>query len=82
MVDNLLDIMTGGDHRRTKRVIEDRKRLREEEERIRQLMEPPVTSSPSVAPPPAPIDFRSLKSLADLGIDTKFLDGMGKSNNY
>lgn len=73
MVDNLLDLMTGGDHRRTKRYIEDRRRLREEEERIRQLMEP-------AAPPPVceSVDFESLKTLSELGIDTSFLDALGK----
>lgn len=74
MVDNLLDLMTGGDHRRTKRVLEDRRRLREEEERIRQLMEP--CSEPLQ---PVNIDFQGLKSLSDLGIETDFLEEMGKS---
>ena len=32
MVDNLLDIMTGGDHRKTKRLLEEKKKIREEEE--------------------------------------------------
>lgn len=32
MVDNLLDIMTDGDHRKTKKYLEERKKLREEEE--------------------------------------------------
>lgn len=32
MVDNLLDIMTGGDHRKTKKILEEKKKLREEEE--------------------------------------------------
>lgn len=77
MVDNLLDLMTGGDHRRTKRVLEDRKRLREEEERIRQLMEP---SAVPTQPPPVQVDFRSLRSLTDLGIDTGFLDPIGMWN--
>lgn len=73
MVDNLLDVLTGGDHRRTKRFIEERRRLREEEERIRQLMEPPVQPST-----PVNIDFQSLKSLSDLGIETDFIDEIEK----
>lgn len=32
MVDNLLDIMTGGDHRKTKKLLEEKKKIREEEE--------------------------------------------------
>lgn len=27
MVDNLLDIMTGGDHRKTKKILEEKKKL-------------------------------------------------------
>lgn len=76
MVDNLLDLMTGGDHRRTKRVLEDRRRLKEEEERIRQLMEP---SAPQT-PPNVNVDFKSLRTLSELGIDTSFLDAFGNLN--
>lgn len=32
MVDNLLDIMTGGDHRKTKKYLEEKKKIREKEE--------------------------------------------------
>lgn len=72
MVDNLLDLMTGGDHRRTKRVLEERRRLKEEEERIRQLMEPsgPQQSNTTV-------DFQSLKTLSDLGVDISFIEAFG-----
>ncbi|KAK6624509.1 hypothetical protein RUM44_011368 [Polyplax serrata] len=73
MVDNLLDLMTGGDHRRTKRVLEERRRLKEEEERIRQLMEPSPSRTSNVS-----VDFQSLRSLSELGIDTSFLDAFDK----
>lgn len=43
MVDNLLDIMTGGDHRKTKKLLEEKKKIREEEEmeekRLKNFME-------------------------------------------
>lgn len=77
MVDNLLDLMTGGDHRRTKRVLEERRRLKEEEERIRQLMEPSVPQTSNVN-----VDFQSLRTLSELGIDTSFLDAFGKAAQY
>lgn len=77
MVDNLLDLMTGGDHRRTKRVLEERRRLKEEEERIRQLMEPSVPQTSNVN-----VDFQSLRTLSELGIDTSFLDAFGKADQY
>lgn len=74
MVDNLLDLLTGGDHRKTKKVLEERKKFREEEEKVRQLMEakpaPPQSSD-------VKIDVTQLKTLSDLGIETGFLDYYG-----
>nr|CAD7443088.1 unnamed protein product [Timema bartmani] len=80
MVDDLLDLLTGGEHRKTKRFLEDRRKLREEEERIRQLLEgkPHHPSPPPTAPQPdVEVDYTALKSLADLGIDTSFIDNFG-----
>lgn len=75
MVDNLLDVLTGGDHRKTKKVLEERKKFREEEERVKQLMEskPVPPNSGDVK-----IDVSQLKTLSDLGIETSFLDYFGK----
>lgn len=39
MVDNLLDILTHGEHRRTKRHLDDRRKMREEEERMRVILD-------------------------------------------
>lgn len=88
MVDNLLDLLTGGEHRKTKRVLEERRKLREEEERIRQLLEGKPVSlqgmsddkihSVSSFPPDIKVDFGALKSLSDIGIDMKFLDVVGE----
>jgi bromodomain-containing protein 7/9 len=88
MVDNLLDLLTGGEHRKTKRMLEDRRKLREEEERIRQLLEgKPVSMqlmpdeklhSLSSFPSDIKVDFGSLKSLSDVGIDMRFLDVVGE----
>nr|CAD7458806.1 unnamed protein product [Timema tahoe] len=80
MVDDLLDLLTSGEHRKTKRFLEDRRKLREEEERIRQLLEgkPHHPSPPPTAPQPdVEVDYTALKSLADLGIDTSFIDNFG-----
>nr|CAD7413952.1 unnamed protein product [Timema poppensis] len=77
MVDDLLDLLTSGEHRKTKRFLEDRRKLREEEERIRQLLEgkPHLPSPPPTTPQPdVEVDYTALKSLADLGIDTSFID--------
>jgi len=88
MVDNLLDLLTGGEHRKTKRILEERRKLREEEERIRQLLEGktvPVQgmSDDKMHSLPAftsdiKVDFGALKSLSDVGIDMKFLDDVGE----
>ncbi|XP_069681594.1 bromodomain-containing protein 7-like isoform X2 [Periplaneta americana] len=84
MVDNLLDLLTGGEHRKTKRILEERRRLREEEERIRQLLEGKPVAMQGVHDDKMhqmpnfqqdiKVDFGALKSLSELGIDTKFLD--------
>lgn len=56
MVDNLLDIMTGGDHRKTKKLLEEKKKIREDEEmeekRLKSLLESkkPSTSLSTCAP--------------------------------
>jgi bromodomain-containing protein 7/9 len=88
MVDNLLDLLTGGEHRKTKRILEERRKLREEEERIRQLLEgKPIClqgmsddkiHSMSSFPPDIKVDFAALKSLSDIGIDIKFLEVVGE----
>ncbi|XP_054278438.1 bromodomain-containing protein 7-like isoform X2 [Macrosteles quadrilineatus] len=76
MVDNLLDLLTGGDHRKTKKVLEERKKFREEEERVRQLMTP-ATATPAAGD--VKVDVSQLRTLADLGIDTSFLDQLEKA---
>lgn len=53
MVDNLLDIMTGGDHRKTKKLLDEKKKLREEEEmeekRMKNFMDAKKTPSSTTA---------------------------------
>lgn len=76
MVDNLLDLLTGGDHRKTKKVLEERRRFREEEERVRQLMESKQPSHPQTPTNvnDVKIELSQLKTLSELGIETSFLD--------
>ncbi|XP_022185646.1 bromodomain-containing protein 7 isoform X2 [Nilaparvata lugens] len=76
MVDNLLDLLTGGDHRKTKKILEEKKKFREEEERLRQMME----AKPIPVPPAnVKIEISQLKTLSDLGIETDFLDYFERS---
>lgn len=94
MADNLLDLMTGGDHRKTKRILDERKKQQvviedNIKKPIYQLQQPSacqplvnsqgntgnsnVTTANSQIKS-APIQIDQLKSLSELGIDTKFID--------
>ncbi|KAJ3650655.1 hypothetical protein Zmor_016740 [Zophobas morio] len=69
LVDSLLDLLTGGDHSKTKRALDENKRLREEEEAVKTMMEvKPIDA--------VKVDVDELRSLQDLGIDINFLDNM------
>lgn len=58
------------------KVLEERRKFREEEERVKQLMTP-VPPPPPPAPADIKIDVAQLKTLAELGIETNFLDTIG-----
>jgi len=83
MVDDLLDILTGGDHRKTKKFIEEKRRLREEEEKIKHLLEKPMQDVNRNIPllDKVKVDIEQLKTLSDLGIDINFLDNLGNYSN-
>lgn len=80
LVDQLLNLLTHQQHSRTKAVIQERRRLQEEEERIASMLIP--TPSESSSPVGASqdqkksneVDFKSLRTLTELGIDTGFLN--------
>lgn len=79
MVDDLLDILTGGDHRKTKKFIEEKRRLKEEEEKIKHLLEKPMQDVNRNIPLPdnVKVDIDQLKTLSDIGIDINFLENLG-----
>jgi bromodomain-containing protein 7/9 len=84
IVDNLLDILSGNEHKNTSKYIEEQKLLRSEESLVKSVF----TSSDktnnsnsnqnntSNSSDPAPVDFESLRSLAKDGIDMSFLEGL------
>ena len=87
IVDHLLDILTGNEHRKTSHYIAEQKMLRREDD----LLESTYTDLEELERPQAQtaqhpantneekIDFESLKSLnTDLGIDMSYLDGIKK----
>ncbi|KAF5292645.1 hypothetical protein FQR65_LT11197 [Abscondita terminalis] len=71
MVDSLLDLLTGGDHSKTKKILEEKKMLREEEEAIKTVLE-----VKPMDPMQVPIDVDELRNLGQYGINMDFLDEM------
>ncbi|KYN03653.1 PREDICTED: bromodomain-containing protein 7 isoform X2 [Cyphomyrmex costatus] len=84
MVDDLLDILTGGDHRKTKKFIEEKRRLKEEEEKIKHLLEKPMQDVNRNIPllDKVKVDIEQLKTLSDIGIDINFLDNLEEDVKY
>ncbi|XP_064111605.1 bromodomain-containing protein 7-like isoform X1 [Macrobrachium nipponense] len=77
LVDQLLNLLTHQQHSRTKSVIEERRKMQEEEERINSLLYPPIDTSATAnvnEQKKSQINFCTLKSLSDIGIDTGFLN--------
>jgi hypothetical protein len=103
MVDEILNTLTKGEHSRTVNLIEERKKLDEEEairrrqqeeydSRIRNewsLVETLGFTNVQVTDErgaeshhSGPIDFESVKSLRELGIDTSFIDVVKTNLNH
>ncbi|XP_008550273.1 bromodomain-containing protein 7 isoform X1 [Microplitis demolitor] len=76
MVDDLLDILTGGDHRKTKKLLEEKRRLKEEEKKIQHLLEKPMNDLDKNGQDKVKVDLDQLKTLSELGIDVNFLDDL------
>ncbi|XP_011496203.1 PREDICTED: bromodomain-containing protein 7 isoform X2 [Ceratosolen solmsi marchali] len=78
MVDDLLDILTNGDHRQTKNFLEEKRRLKEEEEKIKHLLEKPIQDLNRNIPlvDKVKVDIDQLKTLSDIGIDVNFLESL------
>lgn len=76
LVDQLLNLLTHQQHSRTKSAVDERRKLQEEEERINSLLypRPDASASPNAQEQKKNINFGSLKSLTDIGIDTGFLN--------
>ena len=67
VVDHLLDILTGNEHRKTSKYIEEMKSLRKEDELMDKAFKEVENEVEEVKVPSA-VDFDSLKSLQDDGI--------------
>ncbi|XP_066587787.1 bromodomain-containing protein 7 isoform X2 [Prorops nasuta] len=84
MVDDLLDILTGGDHRKTKKLLEEKRRLKEEEEKIKHLLEKPIqdVNKNNALLDKVKVDIDQLKTLTDLGIDVNFLENLEEEMKF
>ncbi|KAK9753996.1 protein of unknown function (DUF3512) [Popillia japonica] len=72
LVDSLLDLLTGNEHGRTKKILDEHKKLREEEEAVKVVLE----SSNKPQAPTVRVKLDDLRSLANDGIDVDFLETM------
>merc|ERR1712066_620259 len=73
------DILTGNEHRKTSKYIEEMKNLRKEDELLDNAFKDiPVNSDDKQDSSKKDIDFTSLKSLEKDGIDMSFLDSLQK----
>lgn len=84
MVDNLLDILTGGDHSKTVKLLEERRKIKEEEEKMRlsesvgmctERHEKAVQVLSSSCP-----DVEPLHSLTDIDLEMSLLDSTENEN--
>jgi hypothetical protein len=89
MVDEILDTITKGEHRKTVNFVQERKRVEEEETAVRRQQEEftqQLESEWQQLGEPAQVvtsgvNYESLQSLNDLGIDTQFLNDFQASDN-
>ena len=76
VVDHLLDILTGNEHRKTSKYIEEMKKLRKEDEALDTAFKEVEDDEESKK-----VDFSALKSLQEDGIDMSFLDTLQEQYN-
>ncbi|KAL6434706.1 hypothetical protein ACFW04_006207 [Cataglyphis niger] len=84
MVDDLLDILTSGDHRKTKKFLEEKRKLKEEEEKIKHILEKPIQDmNRNISTlDKVKVDIEQLKTLSELGIDINFLENLEEEFKY
>ena len=76
MVDNLLDILTDGRHRRARYRLDQHRHVAGEERAVNFAL---ATAVPPAAAPPVPnVDLGQLRTLSELGIDVRFVDALGE----
>ena len=83
IADHLLDILTDNEHRTATNYLEEEKRLKDEEAKLfgsasqpAKVAEVEASEASESEDEPAKVDFESLKSLSDVGIDVSFLESL------
>lgn len=75
LANSLLDYLTNGEHRKTMERITESARQKYEQYQVERTFPDPVKTEDK-KPDDVPIDFNSLRTLGELGVDVSFLDGM------
>ena len=73
IVDHLLDILTGNEHGKTSKYVEEQKKLRREDALLDSTAQGIDDNNQQQA---STVDFAALKSLSQDGIDMSFLDSL------
>uniref|UniRef100_A0A1B0DRE2 Uncharacterized protein n=1 Tax=Phlebotomus papatasi TaxID=29031 RepID=A0A1B0DRE2_PHLPP len=79
LANGLLDVLTGGEHRKTLAKLTESHRQRTEKEEVEKSFPDPDPPAKTSELATVKVDFEGLRSLADLGIDVKFLDDIEKT---
>ncbi|XP_059618012.1 bromodomain-containing protein 7 [Phlebotomus argentipes] len=74
LANGLLDVLTGGEHRKTLAKITESHRQRSEKEEVEKSFPDPDPPTKTAELAAVKVDFDALRSLTDLGIDVKFVD--------
>ena len=83
--DHLLDIMTENKHREESNYLQDKETLKAEEETLYSLPAMQLETDTAAAGEPevaSKVDFDSLRSLSEMGIDVSFLDSIQNQVNW
>jgi len=76
LVDHLLGILTGNEHKKTSKIVEEAKLLRSEESLVKSAFDTNSDSFSNNKESQPTVDFDSLRTLAKDGIDMSFLEGL------
>ncbi|KFM63903.1 Bromodomain-containing protein 7, partial [Stegodyphus mimosarum] len=83
MVDNILDSLTGGEHSKTVKILEEKRKVREEEAQARKVLKPLNENEMAKTSPlstPVTADIESLQTLEDIDLELSRLEHVDNEN--